>query len=108
ENLWNPLRALVSRLKSTEAPGAAGASLYDRTTIVVCSEMGRTIHGTVDDLINDPNMDNATKYRAIMEQDCCQHWRVNGAAFLGGAVRRNTQFGRVGTQTLDAIPIRPD
>lgn len=86
-NLWNPLKAFVARLKNTPI-GTTGKSYFDQTTIVLCSEMGRHMGGA--------------------DEDVCQHLNTSSVAFLGGAVKGNTQFGRVGTQTLDAIPILPD
>ncbi len=108
-NLWNPLTALVKRLKSTQAPGATG-SLWDYSTIVLASEMGRTLSGDVTPILMDnvKYPDDPTKYDNIMQQDCCQHWEVNSAAFLGGTVLGKRQYGRVGTTSLAGIPIMPD
>src|SRR6185436_17739880 len=39
-DLWTPLKAFVSRLKGT-ASSVPMKSLWDLTTIVLCSEMGR-------------------------------------------------------------------
>lgn len=106
KNLWTPLKALVKRLKSTPY-GTSGKSYWDLTTIVLASEMGRTIQGDVASILATTDPD-ATKYQKIMEQDCCQHWRVSSAAFLGGRVQGNRQYGRVGTSTLEGIPMMPD
>jgi hypothetical protein len=106
-NLWNPLKALVARLKSTEY-GTTGTSYFDHTTIVLASEMGRTISGDVEGILANAGLTDVQKYDEIMKQDCCQHWRVNSAAFLGGTVRGNSQFGRVGSATLEGIPMMPD
>jgi len=106
-NLWNPLKALVARLKSTEY-GTSGRSYFDHTTIVLASEMGRTISGDVEGILANAGLTDVQKYDEILKQDCCQHWRVNSAAFLGGTVRGNTQFGRVGSATLEGIPMMPD
>lgn len=106
-DLWEPLKVFVNRLKTTEAPGLPGTSLYDQSTIVLCSEMGRTIQGDVDEILNGDGTTNE-KYTSILDQDVCQHWDVSSAVFLGGSVKPNTQYGRVGTQTLDAIPLMPD
>ncbi len=87
ENLWTPLKALVARLKNTQYQ-TSGKSFFDYTTIVLASEMGRSMSGGDDDV--------------------CQHWNPSSVAFLGGAVKGGTQFGRVGTTSLDAIPTMPD
>ncbi len=87
QNLWNPLKTLVARLKNTQY-GVTGKSYYDMTTIVLASEMGRSVSGG--------------------DEDVCQHWNTSSVAFLGGTVKGNTQFGRVGTATLESIPIMPD
>ncbi len=106
-NLWNPLKALVARLKSTPY-GTTGKSYYDFTTIVLASEMGRTISGDVESILANSGLTDAQKYTEIMGQDCCQHWRVSSAAFLGGTVRGNRQYGRVGSTSLEGIPLMPD
>ncbi|GEN06815.1 Protein of unknown function [Myxococcus fulvus] len=106
-NLWNPLKALVAKLKATPY-GTTGKSYYDFTTIVLASEMGRTIQGDVEGIIAKAGVTDAQKYEEIMLQDCCQHWRVNSVAFLGGTVRGNTQYGRVGSASLDGIPMMPN
>lgn len=107
DELWTPLQAFVSRLKNTEMPGVPGVSMYDRTTLVLCSEMGRTIQGDVGAILSGGGS-VSEKYQAILEQDVCQHWDVSSVAFLGGNVRAGTQFGRVGSQTLASIPLLPD
>ncbi len=107
ENLWDPLRAFVGRLKTTEVPGVPGTSLWDRTTIVICSEMGRTIQGDVGAILNGDGTTN-DKYQEIIAQDVCQHWDVSSVVFMGGNVQGDRQYGRVGTSTLDSIPIMPD
>jgi len=107
DDLWDPLRIFVNRLKTTEAPGLPGVSLYDQTTLVITSEMGRTISGDVGEILNGDGTTNE-KYAAILDQDICQHWDVNACVFMGGSVKPNTQFGRVGTATLDPIPVMPD
>ena len=107
EHLWNPLHDFVDMLKATPMPGAPDASMWDRTTIVLCSEMGRSIQGDVTDILNSTDSD-ADKYTDIMEQDVCQHSVVNSVAFLGAGVRGGTQFGGVGTSTLASIPMMPD
>ena len=103
EHVWQPLRALVNRLKNTEVPGIPGLCMWDQTTIVLCSEMGRTMFGDVGDILNG----GGDRYDEIMKQDICQHWDVSSAAFMGGNVNPG-QYGGVGTQTLDAIPLMPD
>mgnify|MGYP000954961118 CR=1 FL=1 len=106
-DLWDPLAVLVNRLKTTEMPGVPGTSMWDRTTIVLCSEMGRTIHGDVGAILTATGTDNE-KYMQIMDQDVCQHWHTNSVCFMGGNVNGGRTYGRVGTSTLDAIPIRAD
>jgi hypothetical protein len=106
-DLWAPLKALVARLKSTPLPGFAGRTYFDATTIVLASEMGRTIQGDVAPILATADPD-AAKYAAIQAQDCCQHWKVNSVAFLGGTVKGDRQWGRVGTSTLEGIPLLPD
>lgn len=86
-NLWTPLKALVAKLKATQY-GATGKSYWDFTTCVLASEMGRSLSGGDDDV--------------------SQHWNTSSVAFLGGNVKGGTQFGRVGTGSLDSIPIMPD
>lgn len=106
QHLWRPLKALVNKLKATQY-GNSGRSYWDHTTIVVCSEMGRTINGDVESILASADPD-AAKYTQIMDQDICQHWPVSSAFLLGGTVQGNRQWGRVGTVTKDAIPIMPD
>ncbi len=104
-NLWEPLAALVRRLKNTQY-GQTGRSYWDLTTIVLASEMGRTITGNVDSILAGTDTDEV-KYTAILDQDVSQHWHVSSCAFLGGNVQGNRQWGRVGSGTRDAIPILP-
>lgn len=85
--LWKPLSAFVKRLKSTQY-AQSGKSFFDLTTIVLASEMGRSVSGGDDDV--------------------CQHWDTSSVAFLGGSVKGNTQWGAVGNQSLDSIPIMPN
>lgn len=107
EEIWNPLISFVGMLKNTEMPGAPGVTMYDRTTIVLCSEMGRTIQGDVDAILASADSVDA-KYQQILDQDVCQHWDVSSCAFLGGTVQGARQYGRVGASTLASIPIMPD
>ncbi len=91
-DLWAPLNAFISRLKGTQHAGS-GKSLWDLTTVVIASEMGRSMGA------NGNSSDD----------DVCQHWNVSSAAFLGAGVKEGgTQFGRVGTVTRSQIPIMPD
>jgi len=104
KNLWQPLSALVAKLKATPF-GATGKSYFDFTTIVLCSEMGRMMSADAQPILNSGASD---AYTQIMAQDVCQHWYVSSAAFLGGTVLGNTQWGRVGTATYESIPMMPD
>jgi hypothetical protein len=106
EELWSPLTALVDCLKTTQYK-STGRSLFDHTTIVLTSEFGRTIHGDVD-AIKKMSIPDADKQKMIDEQDICQHWKVTSAAFLGGTVKGDTQYGAVGEKTLLPIPLMPD
>ncbi len=107
EELWNPLAAFVAQLKATEMPGVPGVSMFDRTTIVLASEMGRTIQGDISAILAGIGTDDM-KYQAILDQDVCQHWATSSVAFLGGNVKPGTQFGRVGSSSLDSIPLLQD
>jgi hypothetical protein len=106
EDLWDPLITLVELLKSTPYKNT-GKSLYDFTTIVLTSEFGRTIHGDVE-AIQKMQISDAEKQKEIGGQDICQHWKVTSAAFLGGKVKGNAQYGAIGEKTLLAIPLLPD
>lgn len=106
EDLWDPLKALVRRLKSTPYSDT-GKSLYDFTTIVLTSEFGRTIHGDVASIRKMPIPD-ADKKKLIAGQDISQHWPVTSAAFLGASVKGDSQYGGAGEMTLRPIPILPD
>jgi hypothetical protein len=108
DEIWDPLTKFVQKLKETEMPGQAGVSMFDKTTIVLASEMGRTIRGDVDAVLRQANLSADQKYQQILDQDVCQHWSVNSVAFLGGNVRGGSQFGKVGSMSLEAIPIMPD
>lgn len=104
--LWNPLKTLVQKLKATEYRGT-GTSLWNYTTVVVASEMGRVLGGNVDGILARSDSD-AAKYQRIMDQDVNQHWPVSSAFILGGTVRGGRQLGKVGRVTRDAIPLMPD
>jgi hypothetical protein len=106
EDLWDPLHALIKRLKETPTPNGR-SSLFDRSTIVITSEFGRTIHGDVDSIVK-MDIPEQEKQKQIDGQDICQHWKVTSCAFLGGKVKGDAQYGRVGEKTLMAIPILPD
>ena len=105
-DLWQPLLALVAKLKNTQY-NQTGKSLYDLTNIVLTSEFGRTIHGNVDE-IRKAKIPDEEKKRKINGQDISQHWKVMSAAFLGGAVRGDSQFGGIGEKTLLAVPLLDD
>ena len=52
---------------------------------------------------------DANQYQEIMDQDVCQHWHISSAAFLGGTVQGNRQWGKVGTGGAQlSIPLMPD
>jgi len=106
DHMWKPLHALVDLLKTTEY-GNTGKSLYDLTTIVLTSEFGRTIKGDVD-AITAMKIPDDDKKKQIDGQDISQHWRVTSAAFMGGKVKGDSQYGGIGEKTLLAIPILPD
>lgn len=106
EDLWEPLKAFVARLKSTPC-GKSGDSFFDRTTIVVTSEFGRSIHGDVSRVLKS-NASEKERRKQIGGQDISAHWPVTSAAFLGSDVRGNSQFGGVGEVTLRPIPLLPD
>ena len=109
QEIWEPLIAFVNKLKATPMPGTTdGTTMYDRTTIVLCSEMGRTIQGDVSSIVDDASKTVSQRYQEVLDQDVCQHWHVSSAAFLGGNVRGGSQAGGVGRQSLDIIPIRND
>jgi hypothetical protein len=74
---------------------------------VLTSEFGRTIHGEVD-AIQRMKIPDEEKQQMIDAQDISQHWKVTSAAFLGGTVKGNRQYGGVGENTIQAIPILPD
>jgi hypothetical protein len=46
--------------------------------------------------------------RRLVPKTLAPIWQVTSCAFLGGKVRGNKQFGRVGEASLMAIPILPD
>jgi len=106
EDLWDPLKAFVNRLKNTEY-GNTQTSLFDHTNIVITSEFGRSIHGDVRGILKK-NISEEKKKAEIGGQDISAHWRVTSSAFLGGNVKGNSQYGRIGENTLMAIPILPD
>lgn len=106
ENLWDPLHVLVERLKSTEYADT-GKSYFDYTNIVLTSEFGRSLHGNVDPILAK-NIDQKKQESEIGGQDICSHWKVTSCAFLGGNVQGDRQYGKVGDDTLMAIPLMPD
>lgn len=106
EDLWTPLKTFVELLKNTPYKDSQ-SSLFDHTNIVITSEFGRSIHGNVDGILKKEISDEK-KQAEIGGQDISAHWQVTSCAFLGGAVRGNAQYGRVGESTLMAIPILPD
>ncbi len=106
EDLWRPLDSFVHRLKNTEY-GSTGTALFDHTNIVITSEFGRSIHGDVAGILKK-KISEEKKQAEIDGQDISAHWKVTSSAFLGGNVKGNSQFGRVGELTLMAIPILED
>ena len=106
EDLWQPLHAFVDRLKNTPYKDS-DTCLYDHTNIVITSEFGRSIHGNVDGILKK-KISEKQKQSEIDGQDISAHWQVTSCAFLGGNVKGDSQFGRVGEATLMAIPILPD
>jgi len=106
EDLWDPLNTLVKRLKNTEYHGS-GKSLFDHCNIVLTSEFGRSIHGSVDDVLAKKITDQERE-KEIAGQDISAHWKVTSAAFIGSKVKGHSQFGGVGEKTLMAIPLLPD
>jgi hypothetical protein len=106
QQLWDPLRTLVDLLKNTPHK-VTGRPLWEHTTIVLTSEFGRTIHGDVD-AIQSMKIPDVDKQKMIDGQDICEHWKVTSAAFLGGKVKGDAQYGGIGERTLLAIPILPD
>jgi len=107
QQLWDPLLTLVDLLKNTPHR-TTGRPLWEYTTIVLTSEFGRTIHGEVESILHEANLSDVDRKKKINDQDISQHWKVTSAAFLGPKVNGNTQWGRVGTKTMMAIPLMPD
>lgn len=106
DDLWSPLHVFVEKLQATEY-GTTGSSLFDHTNIVLTSEFGRSIHGDVGGILQK-NESQSAKDKEIDGQDISAHWQVTSCAFLGGKVKGDSQYGRVGEKTLMAIPILPD
>ncbi|MDA1276193.1 MAG: hypothetical protein O2960_19435 [Verrucomicrobia bacterium] len=106
DDLWDPIRAFVARLKNTEYK-STGTSLYDHTQIVITSEFGRSLHGNVD-RIQEKDIPDDKKEKEIGDQDICAHWKVTSCAFLGGNVQGDRQYGAAGEKTLMAIPVMAD
>ncbi|MCA9126061.1 MAG: DUF1501 domain-containing protein [Planctomycetales bacterium] len=106
QDLWTPLTTLVRHLKNTEYKNSE-TSLFDHTNIVITSEFGRSIHGDVQGIL-EKKISEEKKQAEIGGQDISAHWQVTSCAFLGGNVKGDSQYGRVGEATLMAIPILPD
>lgn len=104
--LWTPLKTFVRKLKETEY-GETGSSYFDHTTIVLSSEFGRTVGGSIESILENSDLDEAEKRKQILSQDISAHNPVNSCAFLGPAVRAGRQFGWVGQRTFQPIPIHP-
>lgn len=105
--LWDPLKTFVRKLKETEY-GSSGNSYYDYTTIVLSSEFGRTVGGDIASILDKTDMSEEDKREQILSQDISAHNPVNSCAFLGPRVRGGTQFGWVGQQTMQPIPVHPE
>ena len=104
--LWTPLRTFIRKLKETEY-GETGNSYYEYTTIVLSSEFGRTVGGNIESILENSDLDEAEKREQILSQDISAHNPVNSCAFLGPRVRGGSQFGWVGQQTFQPVPIHP-
>ena len=104
--LWTPLKTFVRKLKETEYRNT-GKSYYDFTTIVLASEFGRTVGGSIKSILANSDLDEAEKRTQILSQDISAHNPVNSCAFLGPRVRHGAQFGWVGQKTFQPIPIHP-
>lgn len=104
--LWTPLKTFVRKLKETEYQDT-GNSYYDYTTIVLSSEFGRTVGGSIASILANDDLDEAGKREQILSQDISAHNPVNSCAFLGAGVRGGTQFGWVGQKTFQPIPVHP-
>jgi hypothetical protein len=104
--LWDPLHTLIDLLKTTPHK-TTGRPLWEYTTIVLTSEFGRTIHGDVEGILSK-SIPDVDKQKMIDGQDISEHWKVTSAAFLGGNVKGDAQYGGIGQKTLMAIPILPD
>ncbi len=104
--LWTPLKTFVRKLKETEY-GGTGNSFYDYTTIVLASEFGRTVGGSIESILGNSDLVEAEKREQILSQDISAHNPVNSCAFIGPRVRGGTQFGWVGQKTFQPIPIHP-
>ncbi len=104
--LWTPLKTFVRKLKETEYK-ETGNSFYDYTTIVLSSEFGRTVGGSIESILEHSDLDDAEKREQILAQDISAHNPVNSCAFMGPGVRGGAQFGWVGQKTFQPIPIHP-
>lgn len=105
--LWTPLKTFVRKLKETEYADT-GNSLYDYTTIVLSSEFGRTVGGNIGSILENAGMSDEERREQILSQDISAHNPVNSCAFLGPRVRGGSQFGWVGQQTMQPIPVHPE
>jgi len=104
--LWTPLKTFVRRLKETEYDGT-GASFYDHTTIILSSEFGRTVGGSISSILEKSDLTEEEKREQILSQDISAHNPVNSCAFMGPRVRSGKQFGWVGQKTMQPIPVHP-
>ena len=106
DELWTPLRTSVGKLKSTEYK-TTGKSYWDYTTIVLTSEFGRMVSGDVAKIVANSSLNEEEKRKQILSQDIVAHNPVTSCAFMGPRVRGGMQFGMVGQQTMQPIPVHP-
>jgi len=104
DELWDPLRTLRRKLKTTEY-AKSGKSFWDYTTVVITSEFGRMVAGDVARIVANSSLSEEEKKKQILSQDIVAHNPVTSCAFLGPKVRGGTQFGMAGQKTFQPIPI---
>jgi hypothetical protein len=104
DELWTPLRTLVSKLKTTEYRNS-GKSYWDLTTLVVTSEFGRLVSGDISRILANASLSDEEKRKQILSQDIVAHNPVTACAFMGGGVAAGKQFGMAGQKTMQPIPL---